>query len=178
VNTFAKILQVQRFEKVNFYTVKLEDDDLSLFGMFVHKHTKENPEKLNHIMVWIKIIGNRYSAKEAYFRNEAETANTTALPPENPSWEPTFIEWNSETGTGETNNLRLYTLRANEHVVFLFNGDVKTADKAQNCDNVRPHFRLANQLAKVIDGCFRNGDIHWDENQTDIVFDKKLELNW
>lgn len=178
MNTFAKILLVQRFNKVNYYTVKLEEHDLSLFGMFKDKHTQENPEKLNHIMAWIKIIGNKYSAQKDYFRNEAETTDTSALPPSNPNLEPTYIEWDSETETGETNNLRIYTLRSNEHVVFLFNGDVKTADKAQNCPNVKTHFRLANKLTKVIDECFGNGDIHWNENQTDIEFDNELELNW
>ena len=58
MNTFAKILLVQRFNRVSYYTLKLEEDDLSLFGMFKGKHTQENPEKMNHIMAWIKIIGN------------------------------------------------------------------------------------------------------------------------
>lgn len=177
MNIFAKILLVQRFNRVSYYTLKLEEDDLSLFGMFKGKHTQENPEKMNHIMAWIKIIGNKYGAKEVYFRNEAETADTSALPPSNPNWEPTFIEWDSETKTGETNNLRLFTLRLNEHVVFLFHGDVKTADKAQNCPNVKPHFKLANKLTKVIDKCFRTGEIKWNENQTDIEFESDLELN-
>lgn len=178
MNNFAKILLVQRFHKVNYYTVKLEEHDISLFGQFVSKHTNENREKLNHIMAWIRIIGEKYSAKADYFRNEAETADASALPPANPTWEPSYIEWDNETQTGEPNNLRLYTFRANEHVVFLFNGDVKTADKAQDCPDVRPHFRLANVIAKALEACFRNGEIAWNTNQTDIEFDNDLELDW
>jgi hypothetical protein len=178
VNNFAKILIVQRFNKVNYYSVKLEEENMSLFGQFIEKHTKENKDKLNHILAWIKIIGDKYSAKANYFRNEAETADTSALPPENPNWEPTYIEWNNEKQTRTTNNLRLYTFRANDQVVFLFNGDVKTADKAQNCPNVWSHFRLANEITEAIEQCFRSGEIKWNSEHNDIEFLKDLELNW
>ncbi len=178
MNTFAKILLVQRFRKVNYYTVKLEENDMSLLGQFKTKHSRENIEKLNHIMAWIKVIGNKSSAKAEYFRNEAETADASALPPENPNWKPAFIQWNSETQTGQINNLRLYTFRANEHVVFLFNGDLKTADKAQDCPNVKPHFKLANTITNALEECFRHGEITWNKNQTDIEFDKDFELSW
>jgi hypothetical protein len=41
----------------------------------------------------------------------------------------------------------------------LFSGAEKTADKAQDCDQVRPHFQLANRLAKAIDQAIREGEI-------------------
>jgi hypothetical protein len=178
VNNFAKIILVQRFNKVNFYTIKIEGDELSLFGQFKVKHTHENIKKLNHILAWIKIIGNNYGAINKLFRNESETADTSGLPPKNPNLEPRYIDLEDVTQSGKINNLRLYTFRANEHVVFLFNGDIKTTDKAQKCPNVKPHFRLANKLTKLIDEGFRNGDITWNQNMTDIKFTKDLELNW
>lgn len=179
MNNFAKIILVQRFKKVNYYTIKLDDDEISLFGQFSIKHTAENKEKLNHIMAWIKIIGNSYGAKEDYFRNEAETAETTALPPNYKKWEPTYVEYDEETAKDEisSNNLRLYTFRINEHVVFLFNGDTKTATKAQECDNVRPHFKLANELTKVLDKAIGNG-FKLNSDYTDIEIDQNFELNW
>ena len=69
MNNFAIIEHVQRFNKVNFYTVKIEKNEISLFDQFISKHTNENYEKLNHILTWIKIIGNKYSARSIYFRN-------------------------------------------------------------------------------------------------------------
>ncbi len=130
-------------------------------------------------MVWIKEIGNKYGAKEFYFRNEAETSNTGALPPQGVDREPTYIEFNEETGKDENrpNNLRLYCFRANDHVVFLFNGDIKTANRAQDCDNVRPHFRLANTITTAIERCFGN-EINWNDDLTDIIIDDNFELNW
>lgn len=179
MNNFAKIILVQRFKKVNYYTLKLEDDEISLFGQFQRKHTVENKEKLNHILAWIKIIGNSYSAKEDYFRNEAETAETTALPPDKKKWEPTYVEYNEDSGEDEisSNNLRLYTFRINEHVVFLFNGDIKTAVKAQDCDNVRPHFKLANKLTDVLENAIGNG-FKLNSDYSDIEIDQDFELNW
>ena len=179
MNNFAKIKHISSFKFVEYYSVCLEDDeDVSLFEHFITKHTRENKEKLNHILSWIKWIGNKYSAKADYFRNEAETADVSALPPDNPNWDPGYIEWNEEKQTGETNNLRLYTFRANKHVVFLFNGDVKTANIAQNCPNVRPHFKLANTITKVLEQYFRDHEITWNSKQTDIEFEDDLELSW
>jgi hypothetical protein len=180
VNNFAKIILVQRFKKVNYYTLNINDDVLSLFGQFVKKHTVENKDKLNHIMAWIKIIGDSYSAKEVYFRNEAETAETTGLPPDNKKWEPTYVEYDEETGKDEisSNNLRLYTFRINEHVVFLFNGDIKTANKAQECDNVRPHFKFANEITNVLDKAIIEKDFKLNADCTDLEIDEDFELNW
>lgn len=180
MNNFAKIVLVQRFKKVSYYSLILNDDETSMFKQFMNKHTAENKNKLQHIIKWIGEIGEKYGAKEFYFRNEAETADASALPPIGVDREPTYVEYNETTSEDEniSNNLRLYCLRANENVVFLFNGDIKTKDKAQDCDNVRKHFRLANKLAEVIDKAIIEKDIKWNHNGTDIVFDSDLELNW
>ena len=74
------------------------------------------------------------------------------------------------------NDLRLYCLRANEHIVFLFNGGIKTTDKAQNCPNVSSYFKQANKLADKINAFFVSGDIRWNLKFTDILFDPNLEI--
>ena len=180
VNNFATIKHINSFKKVEYYSVCLENDgDSSLFELFIEKHSEENKEKLKHIMQWIKIIGDEVGAFSFYFRQEAETADASALPPPGIDREPTYIEFNEETGGNENapNNLRLYCFRANEHVVFLFNGDIKTADRAQDCDNVRPHFRLANELTKAIENSF-NHEINWNEDFSDIEIEEDFQLNW
>ena len=178
VNNIATVRLVESFDKVSYYTLCMEDEPASMFELFLEKHTEDNKEKLNHILAWIKVIGNKIGARSSYFRNEAESADTSALPPKGVNREPTYVEYNDDTGAEEVigNNLRLYCLRANEHVVFLFNGDVKTALKAQDCDQVRPHFKLANKLTKAIDAAFREGDITWDTNNEDIIFDPDFLL--
>ncbi|MPL55246.1 hypothetical protein SDC9_00716 [bioreactor metagenome] len=168
MTTFVRLIEIQKFKKVTYYSVILEEelnsDEDSLFEIFINKHTKENKTKLSHILSWIKIIGNQYGAREDIFRPE-HLAN--ALPPKGKDREPTFLE----DGETEANNLRLYCLRVNENVVFLFNGDIKTAKKAQDCKNVEPHFRLANILTKKINELFISKEISWNEDCTEISID-------
>ena len=184
MNNFATLNKVGTYDKVVYYTLTIEDEDgvndKSLFEMFIEKHSKENYEKFHHIMTWLQIIGNEIGAKEYYFRQEAEISDTSALPPTGVDREPTYVEINNETGEEENkpNNLRLYCFRASETVVFLFNGDVKTENKAQDCDNVRPHFRLANRLTKLLEDKFKEKEILWNEDGTNIEFEEDLELNW
>lgn len=169
---------MQRFDKVNYYSVSINEDD-SLFRQFVVQHTIDNKEKLNHIMAWIKVIGSKTGAHEQYFRNEAETADTRGLPPVGINRDPVYAETDDEGNQQNTNNnLRLYCMRLNEHVVFLFNGGLKTAETAQQCANVRPHFRLANQLTKLIDKGILDKDIKWNEDCTDISIEEDFCLMW
>ena len=59
---------------------------------------------------------------------------------------------------------------------FLFNGDIKTAERAQDCDNVRPHFRLVNKITAALEDAI-NDTIKWNEDQTNIEFEEDLELS-
>ncbi|MFZ4402037.1 MAG: hypothetical protein ACOYO1_18555 [Bacteroidales bacterium] len=135
---------------------------------------------MNHIINWMMLLGNEIGALGFYFRNEAETADTSALPPHGIDREPTYVEYNDITGKDEntSNDLRLYCLRANNRVVFLFNGDIKTTNNAKDCPNVRSHFKLANTLTKAIDEAFIAKDIQWNHDQTDIIFENNFELNF
>jgi hypothetical protein len=178
VNTFARIIPISKYDKVAYYSVVIDDDDEdihendeSLFHDFIETNGEKYPEKMNHILNWIKTIGNsRHGAYKDYFRNEAETADASALPPKGIKRKPQY----TESGEVMSNSLRLYCLRANEKVVFLFNGSLKTEKYAQDCPNVRKHFKLANILAKAIDKSIIDKDIVWNDDCTDIIYDDNL----
>lgn len=174
MNTFAHIKPIARYKKVSYYSVSLDDNDTSLFEGFIKKHTTENKNKLDHILNWLKEIGNNYGARIYYFRPEGETADTSALPPKGIDRKPQY----TEHGKKKSNSLRLYCLRANESVVFLFSGDIKTKNKAQNCPNVKSHFKLANKLTKAIDNAFIGGDIKWNENCDEIIYNEDLKIDF
>lgn len=57
-----------------------------------------------------------------------------------------------------------------------FDGDIKTADQAQNCPQVAPYFNLANTLALAIDNALRDGDIEWDDDYLDIIYEQNLKI--
>jgi hypothetical protein len=172
VNNFAHIKPLFKYKKVAYYSVVLNNGKKTLYEEFVEKHDAANKNKLYHILKWLKAIGNIYGAQSRFFRNEAFTSDTSALPPVGKDKKPFFIE----KGIKKNNTLRLYCLRANENVVFLYSGDVKTANKAQECPNVKPHFLLANQLTKAIDKAFKNNEIIWNEDATLIDCDNNLKL--
>lgn len=179
MNNFAELIFVQQYRKVTYYSVALNDGD-ALFDQFIAKHTIENTSKLNHILAWLNKIGNKLGAHETYFRNEAETGDARALPPKGKDREPTYVEYSESRESDENipNNLRLYCFRASESVVFLFNGDLKTAEKAQDCENVREHFKIANTLSKLLNQAFINKDIRWNEDWTDILVEVDFKLEW
>src|SRR5690606_13994235 len=177
---FAEIFLIEKFRKVTYYSVAINNED-TLYDQFFEKHDVENKKKLYHILAWIEKLGNKIGAKEFYFRNEAETSDTSALPPSGINKEPAYVDFDEKTGieVNKPNNLRLYCLRANESVVFLFNGDIKTTLKAQDCPNVKSHFKLANKLTALLNQAFVENQIEWNEDFTDISVedDFRLELD-
>jgi len=179
VNNFATIELVQKYRKVTYYTISI-NEETTLFQQFINKHTNSNYDKLYHIIRWIEVIGDKIGALDQYFRNEAEIADTRALPPKGVDREPIYVEIDDATEEehNKPNNLRLYCFKANESVVFLFNGDIKTSRRAQDCDSVRPHFKVANTLSKLIEEAFINKDIRWNKSYTDIIVDEHFLLKW
>lgn len=172
MNNFARIKPLFKLKTVAYYSVCLEDNNTTLYHEFVKKHTIENKEKLYHIQKWLQVIGEKYGAQNRFFRNEAKIADTSALPPIGKDQEPYYVEF----GKNKANNLRLYCFKANSNVVFLFNGDIKTKLKAQDCPNVKKHFNLANSITKAIDNAFREKDIVWNEDCTLISCSEDLIL--
>lgn len=174
MNTFAQIKPITKYDKVAYYSICINSQKLSLFEKFVTHNTTANKEKLNHVLEWIKIIGNKYGALPHLFIPEGETADVSALPPKGMDRKPHYTEY----GKTKANNIRLYCLRANENVVFLFDGDIKTSQYAQECPNVKNHFKLANQLTKAIDKAFRDGEIVWNDDYTEIDCENDYKLQF
>lgn len=174
MSNFVKVKRIARYEKVSYYSVIREGRAQSLFELFISKHQVDNKEKLNHILSWLDVIGKKYGAQQQYFRNEAYISATSALPPQGINRAPTYIEEEEAV----SNNLRLYCCRLNERVVFLYDGDIKTEEKAQNCKNVKAHFLEANRITKALDISIIDKNIVWNEDCSDIIFDEELDIEY
>ena len=160
MNTFAKIIEVQRFKKVTFYSVLREGEEQNMFLEFINRVMKNDrlAEDLHLLQNWIKRIGDKYGAQQQYFRHE-QVAN--ALPP----------------GFSDTvHHLRLYCMRISENAVILFSGDVKTTRYAQECPNVGPHFKEALRLTKKIDEAIREKQIKIDAYTGRLLIGTDFEL--
>lgn len=169
MNKFACIKYIKEYNKVVYYSIVINglEENKSLFEMFVEEN-ESNKEKLNHILIWLKLIGNA-GARVDNFRHEREA---DALPPRGLDKKPTYTENDENT----PNNLRLYCHRLNEQVVVLFGGGIKTEAVAQNCKNVGSHFELANSLATAIENAFRTKEIEWAQDYSDILYESNLKL--
>lgn len=171
MSNFASIKFIQEYNKVLYYSVVLngDEDQQSVFEAFVHTYGGIERDKLNHILSWVREIGDVHGAQSHLFRAEN---NAEALPPQGVKREPCYIENDIATA----NPLRLYCHRLNEHIVILFGGGVKTADAVQNCTNVRMPFILANKLSIEIDKSIRAGEIKIEDDQMDILYDTEYRL--
>lgn len=178
MNGLFRIKHIQDYKKVSYYSVCIDkeesttEDEISLFELFIIEQEKKNKDKLNHILSWLKEIGNKYGASYSHFRNEQYRGETVGLPPKQITKKPVY----TEDGEVTPNNLRLYCHRLNDYVVVLLSGDLKTADTAQNCPNVKPHFILANQLSVSIDNAFKENEITWINDNTNIDYSDDLTL--
>ncbi|HMQ59471.1 MAG TPA: hypothetical protein PKE06_02330 [Flavilitoribacter sp.] len=164
VYRFANIISSYRFKKITYYTVKFEDEEVPLFLQFLNKHKGEQyAENLAIIRAWLQKLGEEIGADERYFRNEAARGgDARALPPP-----AKYINVDC--------SLRLYCMRVNARVVILFNGGDKTAQTAQDCENVRPHFLLANKLTQAIDQAIKDREIRFKDND-DLILDEGTTL--
>lgn len=165
---FIKRLKEFSFEFVQYYSVQFSENEETEFENFLSRHENNNEveEDFVNLLSWLEEIGKHRTALHYLFRHEGQLSNTVALPPAKK-----FM------GTLEVNNLRLYCMRLNEHVVILYNGGVKTQNRAQDCPNVRKYFDEANRLTSKIDELIREGDIKWNKDHTDITFNPETEIS-
>lgn len=155
---------------VRYFTVLIEGEESkgNLLEQFILKHRGDDSisEEFNDLLAWIKIrMGSIDGAQTRFFRHEKQAM---ALPP--PS---RFLEIAYES------NLRLYCLRLSDHVVILFNGGIKSdVQTAQECPVVRPHFELAQRLAKAIDKALTEKRIKLVGDGTDLLIERDFELEF
>lgn len=162
MNTFVYIEQAVAFERVTYYTVRLEEEEQSMFLNFINKHAQS--EELSIIRSWLSKLGNELGAQPQYFRPEGYgRGEARALPPP-----PRYLNVDC--------SLRLYCMWMSRSAVFLFDGGIKTAAKAQDCENVRPHFFRANRLTQAISQAQKDGDITLDPETDLLIYDQSLEL--
>jgi len=152
------------FEEVYYYSVRLEGKDISEYKDFQQRHT--NPKdriELAELNRFIQQIGNS-GAHANHFRNEGAAEG---LPPPYH-----FIETDDPNDYG----LRLYCIRLSPSVVILLNGGRKTAQKAHECNNCKPHFMIAQRIAKKITEAIQEGFMELNEEEKSIDIEQDFEL--
>ena len=151
VDTFANIKVAFKFRKVTFYSVAVEEES-TLFNNFLKAHIHANhSDDISILRKYFTKLGNEIGADARYFREEGFRGGyARALPPP-----PAYLDFSDRT------SIRLYAMLLNHRSVVLFGGAIKTAQTAQDCPAVRPHFIQANRLSKLIYEEIQNGTIQF-----------------
>jgi hypothetical protein len=145
---FATIVEIERleFKRVKYYSIAFEDHN-SEFLDFQQRMRQSHKTQLGELVTLLYEIGELYGAKTNFFRDERKA---DALPPES-------FQYLGQDDQDPENpyGLRLYCLRITESIVILLNGDLKTAEKVDDCENCKRHFQLANKVATKIEEAIR-----------------------
>lgn len=154
------------YEKVAWYTVKVEGRDFSEFKDFQNRMSLNENDliELNEIRRYIEQIGKFLGAHPKHFKHERAAER---LPP------PYHL---IETDNPEDLGLRLYCIRLCNEIVILLNGARKTKINPEKCPNCSKHFKLANRLSVIITNAIQNKQIELNLETKGIEIDDDFEI--
>lgn len=138
----------KQYPYVTYYTVRCTEGKQSEAENFLTRMRIEFQYKshFNRLVTWVEEIGkDKNGAEEDLFREEGLCV---ALPPPRNRLDGAL-------------DMRWYCHRLSARIVILYNGDIKTRARAQDCPNVRPHFLNSQKWTKSLNEL----DIKTDDNK-------------
>lgn len=145
---------VEEHDAVNFYSIRLDEEELSELERFFEKFPIgcEYDDEIDIIIAWLDKIGEN-GALERYFRPEGRYGDGVGVIP-------------IDVG----NKLRLYCLRISDKILVFGNGGIKDADSWQNSGTLAPYVEMYVEMlidtSRFIISRIRDGKI--------ILVDKEL----
>ncbi len=141
---------IEEYDAVNFYSIHLDDEELSELERFFDKFPEgcEYDEEIDVIISWLDKIGEK-GALERYFRPEGRYGDGVGVIP-------------IDVG----NKLRLYCLRLSDKILVFGNGGIKDAKSWQQCESLAPYVEMLIDTSRFISSRILNGQI--------VMVDKEL----
>lgn len=141
---------VEEHNAVNFYSIHLDEEELSELERFFEKFPEgcEYDEEIDIIIAWLDKIGEK-GALERYFRPEGKYGDGVGVIP-----------------IDVDNKLRLYCLRISDKILIFGNGGLKDADSWQNSKTLAPYVEMLIDTSRFIATRIKDGKI--------ILMDKEL----
>ena len=141
---------VEEHPAVNFYSIKIEDEELTELERFFEKFPIgcEYDNDIDIIIAWLDKIGETGALKR-YFRNEGRYEDGVSAIP-------------IEIG----NKVRLYCLRLSDQILIFGNGDVKDTQKWQESPTLSAYVELLMDTSRFVASRMNNGSI--------ILVDKEI----
>ncbi len=150
---------VEEHAAVNFYSIHLDEEELSELERFFEKFPVgcEYDDEIDIIIAWLDKIGEN-GALERYFRPEGRYGDGVGVIP-------------IDVG----NKLRLYCLRISDKILVFGNGGIKDADSWQNSGTLAPYVEMLIDTSRFIISRIRDGKIILVDK--DLVGDLKFTRN-
>lgn len=150
---------VEEHDAVNFYSIHLDEEELSELERFFEKFPVgcEYDDEIDIIIAWLDKIGEN-GALERYFRPEGRYGDGVGVIP-------------IDVG----NKLRLYCLRISDKILVFGNGGIKDADSWQNSGTLAPYVEMLIDTSRFIISRIRDSKIILVDK--DLVGDLKFTRN-
>jgi hypothetical protein len=134
--------------KSTFYSLIINDDEVTLFDKFIEENDAEFPEEIDSIFDTLTKIGEKYGASRAFFKeNEGKLGDLVCALYDTPH-----------------SNLRLYCIRLGNAVIILGSGGYKP--KMIRALQESPKLKEENELLRVFSELLHkkmlDGDIYWN----------------
>ena len=144
---------VEEYENINFYSIRMENEELTEMEAFFEKFPLgcEYDEEIDVIISWIDKIVEK-GALERYFRPEGHYGDGVGVIP-------------IDVG----NKVRLYCLRLSDKILVFGNGGVKDAATWEESEELAPYVRLLIDTSRFIASRISDGSI--------VLVDKEIVGN-
>ena len=134
---------VEEYENINFYSIRMENEELTEMEAFFEKFPLgcEYDEEIDVIISWIDKIAEK-GALERYFRPEGHYGDGVGVIP-------------IDVG----NKVRLYCLRLSDKILVFGNGGVKDAATWEESEELAPYVKLLIDTSRFISSRINDGSL-------------------
>lgn len=134
---------IEEHEQVNFYSIRLEEEELAELDRFFEKFPEgcEYDDEIDVILAWMDHIA-EHGALERYFRPEGKFGDGVGVIP-------------IDLG----NKVRLYCLRLSDSILVFGNGGIKDASSWEKSPTLAPYVELLIETSKFIASRIKSGAI-------------------
>lgn len=134
---------VEEYENINFYSIRLEEEELTELERFFEKFPEgcEYDEEVDVILSWMDKIAEK-GALERYSRPEGKYGDGVGVIP-----------------IVVGNKLRLYCLRLSDKILVFGNGGVKDSKSWEESETLSPYVELLMDTSRFLSSRVKNGTV-------------------
>jgi hypothetical protein len=146
--------------KTSIYSVITDDEDKTLFELFVEENHISYSSEINDIVLRLKTIGHKTGARENFFKlNEGTSGDGVCALYDLPDYK-----------------LRLYCIRYGTQLVILGGGGQKNVRALQDDKKLKDESYFLRELSQQITKMLRNKDIKFIDNGKNFNGDLEFEF--